>query len=242
MANTLKLRGIDACLPEIQTFLREIEQSFLQVLNSCVPADQQEKEAIQLRDTIEGIGICLQNSSSPDLALDYLSNGSFKETYRASDSIIVKFCASDNETQKEEYLLKAAKRKGLGQLFVPTSFHCLPFELPTFYLEDPEIAGPDYVLDFLEIQPLVTPAYKIDWKPIPWDNNQPIHGIPVKVLHKTDIYNLTWIEAVLNCYGKKFFMKFADFCEKYQVWDLGEHNIGFMKGTNIPVIFDWLSD
>lgn len=225
-----------------QRFKPSYERSSNLSCRCSIAADQQEKEAIQLRDTIEGIGVCLQNSSSPDLALDYLSNGSFKETYRASDSIIVKFCASDNETQKEEYLLKAAKRKGLGQLFVPTSFHCLPFELPTFYLEDPEIAGPDYVLDFLEIQPLVTPASKIDWKPIPWDNNQPIHGIPVKVLHKTDIYNLTWIEAVLNCYGKKFFMKFADFCEKYQVWDLGEHNIGFIEGTKIPVIFDWLSN
>lgn len=55
MVNTLELRGIDAYSPEIQTFVREIEQSFLQVLNNCVPADQQEKEAIQLRDTVEGI-------------------------------------------------------------------------------------------------------------------------------------------------------------------------------------------
>lgn len=40
MVNTLELRGIDAYSPEIQTFVREIEQSFLQVLNNCVPADQ----------------------------------------------------------------------------------------------------------------------------------------------------------------------------------------------------------
>jgi hypothetical protein len=49
MVNTLELRGIETYSPEIQTFLREIEKSFLQVLNNCVPADQQEKEAIQLR-------------------------------------------------------------------------------------------------------------------------------------------------------------------------------------------------
>lgn len=47
MVNTLELRGINAYSPEIQTFVREIERSFLQVLNNCVPADQQEKEAIQ---------------------------------------------------------------------------------------------------------------------------------------------------------------------------------------------------
>ena len=55
----LELRGIETYSPEIQTFLREIEKSFLQVLNNCVPADQQEKEATQLRDTVEGISNCL---------------------------------------------------------------------------------------------------------------------------------------------------------------------------------------
>lgn len=45
MVNTLELRGIETYSPEIQTFLREIEKSFLQVLNNYVPADQQEKEA-----------------------------------------------------------------------------------------------------------------------------------------------------------------------------------------------------
>lgn len=49
MVNTLELRGIETYSPEIQTFLREIEKSFLQVLNNCVPADQQEKEATQQR-------------------------------------------------------------------------------------------------------------------------------------------------------------------------------------------------
>lgn len=49
MVNTLELRGIETYSSEIQTFLREIEKSFLQVLNNCVPADQQEKEATQLR-------------------------------------------------------------------------------------------------------------------------------------------------------------------------------------------------
>lgn len=47
MVNTLELRGIETYSPEIQTFLRKIEKSFLQVLNNCVPADQQEKEVTQ---------------------------------------------------------------------------------------------------------------------------------------------------------------------------------------------------
>lgn len=40
MVNTLELRNLETYSPEIQTFLREIEKSFLQVLNNCVPADQ----------------------------------------------------------------------------------------------------------------------------------------------------------------------------------------------------------
>ena len=57
MVNTLKLRDIETCSPEIQIFLREIEQSFLQVLNRSCSAACKEKEAIQLRDTVEGIAL-----------------------------------------------------------------------------------------------------------------------------------------------------------------------------------------
>lgn len=49
MVNTLKLRDIETCSPEIQTFLREIEQSFLQVLNNYVPAGERSYP-------VEGIG------------------------------------------------------------------------------------------------------------------------------------------------------------------------------------------
>lgn len=44
MVNTLELRGIETYSPEIQTFLREIEKSFLQVLNNCVPAISKRKK------------------------------------------------------------------------------------------------------------------------------------------------------------------------------------------------------
>lgn len=79
MVNTLELRGIETYSPEIQTFLREIEKSFLQVLNNCVPADQQEKEAIQLRDTVEGIGNCLEMHCAPGEVFECFSCGAFKE-------------------------------------------------------------------------------------------------------------------------------------------------------------------
>lgn len=122
MVNTLELRGIETYSPEIQTFLREIEKSFLQVLNNCVSADQQEKEAIQLRDTVEGIGNCLEMHCAPGGVFECFSCGAFKEAYHASDSIVVKFCSTDNETKREQALLAAAKEANILELFVPTFF------------------------------------------------------------------------------------------------------------------------
>lgn len=122
MVNTLELRGIETCSPEIQTFLREIEKSFLQVLNNCVLADQQEKEAVQLRDTVEGIGNCLEMHCVPGEVFECFSCGAFKEAYHASDSIVVKFCSTDNETKKEQALLAAAEEADILELFVPTFF------------------------------------------------------------------------------------------------------------------------
>lgn len=136
MVNTLELRGIDAYSPEIQTFVREIERSFLQVLNNCVPADQQEKEAVQLRDTVEGIGNCLEMHCAPGEVFNCFSCGAFKEAYHASDSIVVKFCSTDNETKKEQALLAAAEEADILELFVPTFFHQLPVNLPVTQLDD----------------------------------------------------------------------------------------------------------
>lgn len=131
MVNTLETYS-----PEIQTFLREIEKSFLQVLNNCVPADQQEKEAIQLRDTVEGIGNCLEMHCAPGEVFNCFSCGAFKEAYHASDSIVVKFCSTDNETKREQALLAAAEETNILELFVPTFFHQLPVNLPVTQLDD----------------------------------------------------------------------------------------------------------
>lgn len=124
MVNTLELRGIETYSPEIQTFLREIEKSFLQVLNNCVPADQQEKEAVQLRDTVEGIGNCLEMHCAPGGVFNCFSCGAFKEAYHASDSIVVKFCSTDNETKRESRLFSPQRRK-----LIFWSCSCLHFSI-----------------------------------------------------------------------------------------------------------------
>lgn len=182
MVNTLELRGIETYSPEIQTFLREIEKSFLQVLNNCVPADQQEKEAIQLRNTVEGIGNCLEMHCAPGEVFECFSCGAFKEAYHASNSIVVKFCSTDNETKREQALLAAAEEADILELFVPTFFHRLPVNLPITQLDDTNSSRytynyhyhtwckdpsvDDFELNYLEIQPMVIPASHVAYENI----------------------------------------------------------------------------
>lgn len=261
MVNTLELRGIDAYSPEIQTFVREIEQSFLQVLNNCVPADQQEKEAVQLRDTVESIGNCLEMYYAPGEVFECFSCGAFKEAYHASDSIVVKFCSIDNETEKEQNLLVAAEDAGLLNLFVPTIFHELPCKLPITHLDDsnspryyynfdchtwnrnPNVE--DFELNYLEIQPLVVPASHIAYETIPWnEQNEVIPGISMTVVRRIPTDNLTWLKSLAENYGTETFERFAIFCDDWHIWDLHKDNIGFLRTPEVefPVILDWMSN
>lgn len=84
--------------------------------------------------------------------------------YHASDSIVVKFCSTDNETKKEQTLLAAAD---ILELFVPTFFHRLPvtqlddtnssrYTYDSHYhtwCKDPSVD--DFELNYLEIQPML---------------------------------------------------------------------------------------
>ena len=260
MVNTLKLRGIETYSPEIQTFLREIEQSFLQVLNRSCSAASKEKEAIQLRDTVEGIGDCLERNISPGCKFDCFSCGAFKEAYHASDSIVVKFCSTDNETEKEQALLAAAEEADILELFVPTFFHRLPVNLSVTQLDDtnssrytydyhyhtwykdPDID--DFELNYLEIQPMVIPASHIAYENI-WDfEENPIPSVPMSVIRRISTYNSTWLKSIVENYGEEFFKKFAIFCDDWHIWDLHEDNIGFLRTPEVelPIILDWMSD
>lgn len=212
MVNTLELRNLETYSPEIQTFLREIEKSFLLTLNTCVPANQQEKEALQLRDTVEGIGDCLEGNIAPGERFECFSCGAFKEAYHASDSIVVKFCSVDNETTREQALLYAAKEADILELFVPTFFHQLPVNLAVTQLDDNNSSrftynyhyhtwdrnpdASDFELNYLEIQPIVIPASHVDCEKILWDEQgEVIPGIPMTIVRRIPTTNLT-IDAI----------------------------------------------
>lgn len=231
------------------------------MLNNCVPADQQEKEAIQLRDTVEGIGNCLEMHCAPGEVFNCFSCGAFKEAYHASDSIVVKFCSTDNETKREQALLAAAKEANILELFVPTFFHQLPVNLPITQLDDTNSSrytydyhyhtwrrNPDieaFELNYLEIQPIVVPASHVAYENIGWDEQgEVIPGISMTVVRRIPTRNLTWLKSIVENYSKEFFEKFAIFCDDWHIWDLHEDNIGFLRTPEVelPIILDWMSD
>lgn len=125
-----------------------------------------------MRDTIEGIGNCLETYCAPGEVFNCFSCGA----YHASDSIVVKFCSTDNETKKEQALLAAAEEADILELFINLSVTQLDDSNSSRYYHtwnrNPDVEN--FELNYLEIQPLV--AYRVDCEnirdfketPIPW--------------------------------------------------------------------------
>lgn len=263
--STLNLRKIEIYPKELQDFASTLETAFLNALNTYVPATKREAEALQLQDTIETILLCLDNNFAPGDHFDYFSCGAFKEAYLASDSIIVKFCSNANETCRERHLLKEAEAANLANLFVPTTFIELPTSLPITHLEDDSSNSwiydhhyhtyvesknyDDWYLNYLEIQPRVSPASAVPCEFLPWDyQNLEINStlsIPRAMINRVSTTNKTWLLSIVENYGLEKLKEFAVFCDDHHIWDLHNNNIGFtisLDGKEIPIILDWMSD
>lgn len=152
-------------------------------------------------------------------------------------------------TKREQALLAAAEEANILELFVPTFFHQLPVNLPVTQLDDTNSSrytydshyhtwcqNPDieaFELNYLEIQPIVVPAYEN----IVWDEQgEVIPGISTTVVRRIPTRNLTWLKSIVENYGKEFFEKFAIFCDDWHIWDLRTPEVEF------PIILDWMSD
>lgn len=262
--STLNLRKIEVYPKELQEFATTLETAFLNALNTYVPAVKRETEALQLRDAIETILLCLDNNGAPGDNFDYFSCGAFKEAYLASDSIIVKFCSNTNETEREKNLLDEAETAGLVDLFVPTTFVELPTSLPIRHLDGDSdrwaynsyyhtyMESEDYddwYLNYLEIQPRVSPASVVSCEHLPWDYQileiDATPSIPRAMINRVGTTNKTWLLSIVENYGLEKLKDFAMFCDDHHIWDLHDDNIGFtvsLDGKEIPIILDWMSD
>ena len=218
MVNTLELRGIETYSPEIQTFLREIEKSFLQVLNNCVPADQQEKEAIQLRQRVSAT----DNETKREQAL----LAAAKEA-NILELFVPTFFHQLPVTQLDD--------TNSSRYTYDSHYHT--------WRQNPDIEA--FELNYLEIQPIVVPASHVAYENIGWDEQgEVIPGISMTVIRRIPTRNLTWLKSIVENYSKEFFEKFAIFCDDWHIWDLHEDNIGFLRTPEVelPIILDWMSD
>lgn len=176
----------------------------------------------------------------------------------------MKFCSNANETNREQHLLDEAKAAGLIDLFVPTTFIELPTSLPIHYLDGDSdrwtynsyyhtyVESEDYddwYLNYLEIQPRVSPASAVPCDFLPWDYQileiDNTLSIPRTMINRVSTTNKTWLLSIVENYGIEKLKDFAMFCDNHHIWDLHNDNIGFtisLDGKEIPIILDWMSD
>lgn len=175
-----------------------------------------------------------------ELYLDYwfLDCGSYKTAFTnpSNPNEVIKLCATDNDTDKEEEIYNWAQFEGVSSFFVPTAFGVLDSTYTTNFYEVDNIG--EY--DKYEIQPKVQVGcynycYPAD---IAKDLDYILSADELKTL---DVCFKDWIEVALACpeQGVDALRKFIHFVEKYDIRDLHGGNLGFYQGK--AVIIDWLS-
>lgn len=70
---------------------------------------------------------------------------------------------------------------------------------------------------------MVIPASHVAYENIVWDEQgEVIPGISTTVVRRIPTRNLTWLKSIVENYGKKFFEKFAIFCDDWHIWVLAD--------------------
>lgn len=188
----------------------------------------------------------------PDTILDFVGHGSFKECYKLNDDYVIKFCSCANPTEQERFLLEAAARYGVIDIFLPSYFCPLGSNtVPMTYLEDDrdydwreDEEGVYYRYYYTDEESSFTVGNYLIIQPKAEEACYRPRDIPRKPIPDSyGFYLITsrdWCEAVCGCYGEEFFDKLNAFVQEYQIWDLSGNNIGYFNGK--PCIFDWMTD
>ena len=91
-----------------------------------------------IKDNCAAMEDLMARGCAPTAFFEYVGDGAFKEAYEligASD-VIIKFCSASNYTSREEEILYYAEEDEVDELFIPTYFGDLDYELPAAYVED----------------------------------------------------------------------------------------------------------
>ncbi|MCM1323924.1 MAG: hypothetical protein NC218_07170 [Acetobacter sp.] len=195
----------------------------------------------------------IDEGETPSEYWECMGTGSYKECYFIGD-VAVKFALECNETiLREKRVYDAALDEGLDAIFAHTIFLPLEQHLPACFVgeEDDDEDDFDCVVFQEKIADILGNNENIH--AILWYDHQksynkyPLTGDEGENLTYTVVADLVqifcyqeWIQAAIDCYGLKFMLDLATFCNKMRVDDLHAFNLGF-RADGSPVIFDFLS-
>lgn len=201
---------------------------------------------------------------TPEKYFEMMSYGHFKECYKFSPHIVLKFCAERNPTQEEAQILLDAFNEDFDEMFVPSRYVDLPRHIESAALEKDDDDAEFYNED------------EGKWEEDPrWHDNSILTAVcfQIKVSGISEsapgreeeflIHPKYWPETCLDCgipagedvepwkglggacrmwvttlierRGLDYARRFAQFCTEYHIWDLHADNVGFIPGELVSM-------
>lgn len=242
--------------PSTREFIMDVAHRFQ--ANLLIPyAPHDEADWSGALHAIGSLGLWLEDldpDATPEVYLEMVGYGHFKETYKCGRHFVLKLCSKRNPTKEEELLLNDAFNSEVEDYFVPTLFFELPVYHPPAILEpaddddapliynseehlwepDPE-EDPDNTLVAVEFQPVVDPYADPDSRePGPEfshkDVDNPLFS-KYPTLEPLSVSGLNgaaqvFVEDFARIYGLDELIRLSDFCVEHHVSDLHDANTG----------------
>lgn len=202
---------------------------------------------------------------APEKHFDYIGHGAYKECYETGiPGWVVKFAVVSNPTAAERQLLAAATDYGVEDMLCDSFYIDLPVYLTSRYIDcnecgdctwcnDPSSGREETYEEAMNVailQPYVDiqdeRAYTyLSYVPAAYDQ-QPVryaNGTPVALedICSLDLSSLDWVQAIIDTHGDKIFNRFLQFARDFTLNDLHDKNIGYITGSNQPILLDWMS-
>lgn len=204
-----------------------------------------QKYEVNIDECCKKMARILSQPIDPSVEFDFLGSGCYKQTYRLTNDLVIKFVDEQNRTKDEMDAYNAAKEWRLDGVFADTWVcEChIPIELWDLRDRDGYYVGdPGGYVQWIVIQEQIDRTTDDDDDEChEWVEYNQTYVIGNRMI---DFYfpctDLTWLNKIVDCYGEEYFDKFVDFVAAVKISDLHGGNIAYnMK--NQPVIIDWLS-
>lgn len=215
-------------------------------------------EAVDVIDGLINLGTLQDNfkNSSSEEVFELIGSGCYKECYYFSPSLIIKFCALHNPTSKEKEILLIAQENNFNDIFIAGKYYNLPHSLTSNHLN-----WNNSIFTHVCIQPRVITVLSkyedyddlINIKCSTHYSEWPLIRETLGLSESAQSCDYRGINMVCECwvldfikiYGAERLKQFAQFCAKYNIFDLHNENIGYTlpdkNGLSYPIVLDWMS-